>query len=434
MKALQINFARRAQALFASRPGFARKWKKACAEALNISRATLYRYIEQENAVPDDVWECLANLEGKSSHKVRDDREMISLYAAALVRVQDVVDKSGWLRPPYPDALQRVFSLGAARNLTETERRWPTDLPTLLNAATSPLSLWVPDMNWDTEALYFETTLLSGGELTPECRALAAKGQDPELELEENEGYRLLRGICADRTDSDEVYRAWRRLIIEHPLLPARRSHLLNEPALASVDRWPDLLEGFYAPLPEAATVRGQVPLCTVSGTVLRSDERGGFFTECRLPDAVRRARQGEHKTQTFTPGMSYLRRAFRTYWCLPGLTELDLANRITRAGWKCTLWPRLDTVDLVAKSPDGHRQIAADVKDYLSPGNLARRFDGFKQYASTHECFLIVPDYVAEAEPRFSDRFESVRSAAGRAPVRLRTVSGLMSELRELF
>ena len=431
-----VTFAQRTQDLFARRLGLTRKWKTACAMALHISRATFYRYLAQDEAVPEDIWIQLARLESSNVNAaVRDDREMVSLYAAALVSTQDALDEAGWLKPPYPDALQRVLSLGAARNLADTSQPWPVDLPALLRAARRPLAEWVPDMGWDPEALFFDAFLVRDGELTPECRTLAAKGRDPETELDENKGYRLLRSLCMDRPDGEDVYRAWRRLIIRHPLLPARRSQLLmQEPVLENVERWPELLDAFYAPLPEAAAMHGQVPICTVSGTVLRMDERGGFLTECRLPEAVRRARRGEHELQPYMVGMGYLRRAFRTYWCLPGLIELDLAERLERAGWHSVLWPKLDTVDLIAKAPDDHRRIAVDVKDYLSPSNLATRFNGFKQYAGTHECFLVVPDYVTEGTPRFAERFKALRAALGKTSVKLRTVNGLLGELRELF
>src|SRR3546814_11297747 len=92
------------------------------------------------------------------------------------------------------------------------------------------------------------------------------------------------------------------------------------------------------------------------------------------------------HETLKYRNGMLYLRRAFRNFWCLPGLAELELARRLVALGWSTTLWPKLDRVDLVATSPDGNRRIAVDVKDYFSPARLAVRFTGFKEYQADHE------------------------------------------------
>lgn len=123
------------------------------------------------------------------------------------------------------------------------------------------------------------------------------------------------------------------------------------------------------------------------------------------------------------------MRRPFRLYWCLPGKTELDLAARLESAGWACRLWPDLDRVDLAATAPDG-RRIAADVKDYLSPENLAVRFQGFKEYAADHACYLVVPDYMPEVSRGYARRFEAVRAAHAKAPVELRTLSDLLDDL----
>src|SRR5262249_5895843 len=105
-------------------------------------------------------------------------------------------------------------------------------------------------------------------------------------------------------------------------------------------------------------------------------------------------------------------------------------SENLRAAGWTCEMWPTLDRVDIEARSPDGSRRIAIDVKEYLSPENLAARFGGFKEYASTHHCYLVVPDYVPEVTKGFERRFDAVRSAHGKTPMDLRTASDLLEEL----
>ena len=200
-------------------------------------------------------------------------------------------------------------------------------------------------------------------------------------------------------------------------------------PRLASLERIDEMVEAFYGKVPEALAVNGSLPICTVSGTILRREGQA-FHTESRDPEAIRRAREGKCKSVKYRSGMLYLRRAFRTFWCLPGLAELEIEGRLSAMGWSTSLWPQLDRVDLVAKSPNGGRRIALDVKDYFSPARLAARFAGFKEFETDHECFLVVPDYVLEAEPRFQDRFEAFRAYKGKAKVELRTMSDLVDEL----
>jgi hypothetical protein len=298
-----------------------------------------------------------------------------------------------------------------------------------MTRAQTPLGLWVPDMSWDPEGELFGAKLIDDGEITTDCRRLAIPGGDPERELEENHGYEMLLSLCRSRLDGADVYRAWRRTVVEQPILTGWAGVLMLDPWLGSVERLDEIVEAFYEPLPEALAVGGEVPLCTVSGLVMRRDRRG-YHTECRAPEAIRRARAGEARTVRYRPGMLYLRRPFRTFWALPGLYELELARRMEAAGWTCALWPELDQVDLVATTPDGGRQVAIDVKDYWSAAHLAQRFSGFKAYQATHECYLAVPDHVLEDDPAYPQRFEAVRGAAGRVGVVLRTVTELVTEL----
>ncbi len=195
------------------------------------------------------------------------------------------------------------------------------------------------------------------------------------------------------------------------------------------MERLDEIVDAFYQPVPEAMAANGLLPTCTVTGTVLRR-EGTGFHTESRDPEAVRHARAGVRRDVRWRPGTMQLRRPFRHFWCLPGKTELAFADRLAAAGWTCTLWPDLDRVDLVALSPDGKRRIAVDVKDYLSPGNLAKQFGGFKEYASGHDCYLVVPDYMPEVSRGYVRRFEAIRAAHARAKVALRTTSELLAEL----
>ncbi|WP_428249586.1 hypothetical protein [Ferrovibrio sp.] len=422
------TFYERCESLFATQRGHGRRWKSAAAASLGIGRASLYRYFG-EVIVPDDVVARLKEREA-GPKPIRNDYELVSLCARALKDLQARIDEKGFLIAPYPVSVQRALDLGAAKNIIDGSQRWPTSLEQLVQIAQKPMFEWGIDMSWDVGEEFVVARLLQGGEITVECLALAIDGKEPERELDENQGFQQLLAICHDRSDGPDVYRAWRQIVISHPILDAGWPLLLADtPILAGVDRLDEIVDRFYERLPEGMAVDGQVPVCKVTGTILRPELRG-YHTESRDPAAIRMARSSDFKKLKYRRGMRYLKRAFRTFWCLPGQAELELERTLSSLGWTCTLWPKFDQVDLVATSPDGKRQIAVDVKDHVSTARLAVRFKGFNGYERSHDCFLVVPDYQSELDRGFEERFTTMRASAGNSPVDIQTVSGLVAKL----
>ncbi|WP_422369430.1 hypothetical protein [Pelagibius sp.] len=422
------KFYAQCEQLFQADLGYGRRWKSSAARALGIGRATLYRYFENDSAVPTDVHARLRALSQRPppSH---DDHQMVSLFARGLADLQDEIDANGWIKSGYPSTLQRVFDIAGARRATNSDNRWPTDLATLAALAQLPLYKWKIDLSWDPDGDFTAAALILNGETTQECADLAAPGRDPEAELMENAGYQLLMNICRNREDGQEVYADFRKFIITHPVIDNAISALATAPILTSVEGINEILYAFYQRVPEALCVGSSLPVCKVSGTILRRG-RVGFHTEYRDPTAIDLAKLGKYDAHPWRATTMQLRRPFRRYWCLPGLTETALAETLSDANWACDLWPDFDTVDLTATSPNSTQQVAIDVKDYLSPNVLAARFGGFKQYITNYECYLVVPDYLPNAVSDYERRFRAARAALGNAQVALRTLSGLLSDL----
>src|SRR6266851_1605377 len=104
------DFLSRCEALFA--PRYGRRWKAACASALGIGRASQYRYFSNKISVPGEVLACLTKIEQPSRPAV-SSRDMLALYARALVALQDCLDLHGSLKGGYPENLTRAFDLEA---------------------------------------------------------------------------------------------------------------------------------------------------------------------------------------------------------------------------------------------------------------------------------------------------------------------------------
>jgi hypothetical protein len=152
----------------------------------------------------------LAKLES-GGKPLRSDRELVTWFARGLVDVQQQIDEYGWLRDGYPPNLQRSFDIAAATNLMRVDDRWPTSLPALTRLAEKPLFEWVQDLSWDPDGQFTAAALIESGEVSHACIDLAMPGKNPEGELIENTGYKLLRGVCAGRRDGQSVYVAFRR-------------------------------------------------------------------------------------------------------------------------------------------------------------------------------------------------------------------------------
>ncbi|WP_019933769.1 hypothetical protein [Oceanimonas smirnovii] len=433
MASTHLIFAEQCQQLFAEQLGHGRRWKSACARALQISRATLYRYLNGDSAIPSDIQQRLEQLSGPSPSVINTE-QLVRIYASALVQIQDLIDEQGYLNAPYPPLLIRAFSLSAAHNIGTNTIHWPTDLQQLITRAQQPLYEWVSDMSWDEEHTFFSACLLEDSGISIACRSLAVEGHNPEQELKENQGFAALIRLCKAQADGEQLYRTWRRILIEHPLIDTARV-LITHPDLVNTNEVAQMINTFYQPVHASMCLQGKLPLCSISGTILCLKNHTGdtlsFSTECREPEAIRLAGSGCHDSKPYHPGMMYLRRPFRTFWALPGRAELALAQGLENMGWQVTLWPGLDRMDLLACSPRG-RKIAVDVKDYFSAQKLAARFNGFKEYTGTHECYLVIPDYLLETDSRFEARFNAFRSSYGKQRVTLSTVSGLLASLED--
>lgn len=361
---------------------------------------------------------------------------MVRLMASALVAFQDQSDRNRFGWEPLPRAFLRFIDVAAARNsLQKPSRPWPTNHTQFIRLAETPLGMWAGTWLEGPGRDFAECRLVEDGVITSECVELALEARDPELEWRENEGYAALLEACGSLGEEhgDALYTEWRRFVIEHPVIASINDVLDAVPSVTRVARWKDLVDLFYGEVPEALAFGDHVKLCTVSGTLLRrADRDGGFHAESRDPRARRAAAEGLHRTLPFHPGRTLqLRRAFRMSWCHPGLAELDLAKGLERLGWRVSLWPHRDRIDVEAEASSG-RRLAVSVKTHASPERLARVFDEaaeFGGWRATHDCFLVVPDHLCAAGSRYCERFERQRAALGLPAVRLLSVSGLLGQ-----
>src|SRR6516225_456041 len=161
-----------------------RSWKTACARALGIGRATLYRYFDNDDGIPRDVRQRLIRISAPDKPLI-DCGDMIRLYARALVDLQRELDEPSYRSTDspagaYPQTLVRALDRAAALNAAAASALWPVEVADLLALAQKPLYEWEIDPSWDPHGDWTAARLVSNGAVTAECLELAALGQDPE--------------------------------------------------------------------------------------------------------------------------------------------------------------------------------------------------------------------------------------------------------------
>lgn len=398
-----------------------RRWKSAAAEALAISRPTLYRYVGLDDdavavTVPKEIVNRVAELARRTT-VLPPARDLAVSYARGLTSVQDVIDRNGFISAPYPPALLRALSVASALNKHSRNAQYPDNLASLLDCAAQPFHEWFADLEWDHAGDYTTAQLIRHGVISAECLLLASMPGD----IDEREGYDLLMNRCRRLPNGQELYVAWRRLLIDSPIIESFSQIVRSQRIfLRNIDTITELDQEFLERVPRPSR-GGTIHLCPLTGTRATYFENE-WVSESRDPDVQAELKANGPRQFQWTPDTRQVKRTFRQFWVLPGYYEMDLYRRATAAGWEAELWPSYDTVDLVLRKAGV--AFALDVKDQINSVQLAKLFEGFRGYERDHRCVVVVPDYLTRIDTRYRTRFNAVRRSQGRLPVDIKTCS----------
>jgi hypothetical protein len=342
------SFGRQLESIFATA---GRRWKSAAADALAISRPTLYRYVRIDEeavavAVPSEIFDRVRELARQTS-SLPPARDLAVYYARGLTKLQEYIDRNGFISAPYPPELLRAFSIASALNSRSEDTKYPNDLAGLLECAAQPFHEWFADLNWDNTGDYTTAQLIRHGVISAECLLLASTPGD----IDEREGYDLLMNRCRPLPYGQELYVAWRRLMIESPVIESfaevirgQRIFLRNIEAITELD------QQFLERVPRPSGDDGTLFLCPATGTRATFFERE-WVSESRDPDIQAQLKTGGPRRIQWTPDTRQVKRTFRQFWALPGYYEMDIYRHATAVGWEAELWPKFDTVDLVVEA-----------------------------------------------------------------------------------
>lgn len=403
-------------------------WKRDACTYLGIARPTLDRYLALERdgkvaLIPEAIWIQLkagaAEEPAQSGTALATPYAMVNSLAAGLCSLQEHIDRNGHIQAPYASTLVRGLNLACALNLAH-DRNYPTSLAELLKAASSPLYTWCMHYEGDRAEEFGTAILIRDGEITSECLQLAGLHDvDPEHVF-----YQALMTACSELepTDAQNLYVAWRRTVIEQPVVDGFTTFLSNAVLRRHLRLTQGLAEVFYEEVPPLHSTDGKIAVCQLSGTRLRR-LNNEWASDSRDPRAARLIRDNGPLWRPHLPRMQELKRSARLFWALPGIEEIALYHKAKDLGYHCELWPKLDSIDLLIKHPNKNVRFAVDLKEHRSPVSLARTFDGFKAF-KRHRQMLVVPDYLVDLNPSYYQQFERARQAKLKSPVNLLSVS----------
>jgi pPIWI_RE three-gene island domain Y/REase associating with pPIWI_RE len=321
-----------------------------------------------------------------------EDFHLLRTLAGGLVRLSEVA-APGAFRLPYPADAQRALDRMNVACLLRGEPP-PRSLPDLITwCAERPVAEWPLDLPAGEAGP--GDRLVDPRTRTPTqlCYEWAVATRDTGTELYER--HLMLGALDRCRgADAPESYTAFRRLLIERPVLTRGELALLHgNPDFSPVI---DLVAEAYRSAPGGLARDGAFVSCSRCRCLLTPVGTDGWWCEqdrCRAEGPA--APGGAHRAES---QVMYLARPLRMFVTGPGRAEIELEQALSALGLRVEMWPGYDAYDLRIHLPGG-TVWAVDVKDRASPALLGRDARSLPAKPPYDAGFLVVPRY------RFQDR-----------------------------
>lgn len=291
------------------------------------------------------------------------------------------------------------------------EELLPTSRFELLSKMEFPIRQWWPGPLPKCEE---GDVLLRFGEPTSFCMEWAYSLRNTNAQIDEIDEsvMKKILDICrSDRSSYYSLYVNSRRFIIENAVCRLKeivdqvsRGNILSE------------VQDAYEPIPSECIENSKVYICHNCHDALIIKDGNVYcrnWTVCEKHEDFTKA----HSVQA-TADLKRLKRGMKAYVCMPGLSEIELSNKLSKLNLKTKLWPGIDEYDLQIGLPNG-KVWAVDVKASKSPWMLGRREAerGFFQQHSLADLhwdqafYVIVDDYYS---PNYEKLFWEGATSAG--------------------
>ncbi|HLO85521.1 MAG TPA: Fis family transcriptional regulator [Nostocaceae cyanobacterium] len=323
-----------------------------------------------------------------------------------------------------PQAMRMGMSRMYLTSLLTGEEQTPVTIPEFFAWAKNPVSEWKPTA--EIEYLSPDVTLIEDGTISDFTSHWQVEGADVDMQVQEKVLQDVVEYCRANQLD--ETYRAFRKLIIERPVLPrSEYRRLISSSQLRPLDNF---LRQIYVDVVNFASesVYYCCPRCKyimrrrADGTYnCRSPFCERLSAKLQLPPQISISQEEAEDWKVVTPGV------YR-YGTLPGIWEIELAEKLTKMGVRVTLWPEIDEFDLLVEFSKRNRW-AIDVKDWVRLNE--ERLKKVNYRLDTTETFIVFPD---ERKDVLRIEVERQRLEPDLGGVRLRWMSEIISQAQAIL
>ncbi|OUL23396.1 Fis family transcriptional regulator [Nostoc sp. 106C] len=269
----------------------------------------------------------------------------------------------GTLEPKKRSQIPQSLRLGMSRmyltSLLQGNEQVPSNIPEFFDWSKKPVVEW--EATTEIPHLSPEVTLIEDGLLSDFALQWQVTGSDVENQVQEKVLQDVLEHCRANQLE--EAYRALRKLIIESPVLPYTEFRRI----ISSTQLRPlrDFLLKIYVDLVDLVEDKTYhfCPRCKYvmhkykNTYICRSHTCEKISAKQGLSCLPTISKEDAEELKVVTPGV-------HRYGTIPGIWELDLAQKLTKLGLRVTLWPEIDEFDLLVEFSKKIRW-AIDVKDW---------------------------------------------------------------------
>lgn len=330
-------------------------------------------------------------------------------------------------RSHIPKALRIGMSQMYLTSLLQGDEPAAANIPEFFDWAKNPVVKWKPTT--EIKHLSPTVTLIEDGLVSDFALQWQVTGSDVERQVQEKVLQDVLEYCRANQLE--EQYVALRKLIIEYPVLPSTefRRHL------SSTELRPlrDFLLQIYVDLVNLVEEKTYhfCPRCKYvmhkykETYICRNHTCEQISAQHRRTSLPTISRDDADTLKVVTLGV------YR-YGTLPGIWELDLAEKLTTLGVRVTLWPEIDEFDLLVEFSKKVRW-AIDVKDwsYLDEERLEKVKQKLQCRSEFTKIFVVFP---RKREQLLKIQVQRQQLEPKLGGMRLRLVDEIISEAEKII